>query len=170
MDPQRAALQELTSRLWDERQVVLYLLYRLTVTKRLLAADEQRFVHEALREVQEAVDLLRDGELDRGAALEELAALWQVPTDELTLPELARRSPAPFDQIFADHLAAFLALAAEIEAVSRENRLLATQGLGHLTGTLELITGREPVASATYDARGQLDTTGAVGGHLRKAL
>jgi hypothetical protein len=170
MDPERAALEELTSRLWDERQVVLYLLYRLTVSRQLLAADDRRFVRDALREVDGAVELLRDGELQRETALRRLAALWQVDHEQLSLPGLARRSPPPFDHLFQEHLTAFTALAAEIEQIAGENRLLAVDGLRHLTGTIDLLAGIERPLPSTYDATGRLDTTSAVGGHLRKAL
>jgi hypothetical protein len=101
----KLALEDLARRLGDERQVVTYLLYKLTVTLLMLAADERRFVPDALEEVERAVELLREGELRRHASLRELASLWMVDPGTLTLTELARRSPPPFHHVFADHLA-----------------------------------------------------------------
>jgi hypothetical protein len=170
MSDDRAALEEVAARLWDERRIVTFLLYRLTVSRLLLAADERRFAPEALREVDRAVEMLRDGELRRDEAVRGLAGLWQVPPDEVSLPGLAAQAPPPFDHIFTEHLAAFRGLAAEIESVSRENRALARAELDHLTDSIEQLTGAEPATPTTYDAQGQFDPRAAVGGRLREAL
>lgn len=170
MKNDRRALEELARRLGDERQVVTYLLYKLTVTHLMLSADERRFVPDALREVEEAVDLLRDGELARDEALRELASLWAVDPGELTLAELVRRSPPPFDHVFADHLAAFRDLAAEIDRTAGSNRGLARTTLAAVTGQLDQLTGAATSTPTTYDAQGQIDAAGSVGGRLREVL
>lgn len=165
------ALEELGHRLWDERQVVNHLLYRLTVTKLLLAADERRFVSDAFDEVEHAVELLREGELRREDALRELAERWRIAPAELTLDELARLSPPPFDLTFEEHRTAFQQLAAEIEEVARQNRALANSELDEVQGAINLLTGdHRPTTSATYDAQGQLDSSSRVGGVLREVL
>jgi hypothetical protein len=171
MRDDRRALDELSRRLWDERQIVVHLLFKLTVTRLLLAADERRFVPTALEEVEQAVDLLRDGELAREQALRELAGLWTTDPAELTLVELARRSPPPFDHTFADHLAAFRELAGEIERTAKENRILARSDLHLVAGQLDRLThAPAPANASTYDATGQLDAKGGVGGRLREVL
>jgi hypothetical protein len=170
MKTDRRALEELARRLGDERQIVTFLLYKLTVTNLMLAADERRFVPEALREVEEAVELLRDGELQRDEALRQLAAIWAADPAELTLAELVRRSPPPYDHIFADHLAAFRELAAEIDRTAGENRGLARSSLSVVTGQLDQLTGAATSTPATYDASGQVDASGPVGGRLREVL
>ena len=164
------ALEKLTDRLWDERRIVTYLLFKLTVTKLLLAADDRRFVPDSLQEVDRTVELLREGELRRDAALRDLADVWQVAPDELSLVVLARRAPAPYDGLFAEHLEAFRELASEIEAVARENRSLARSELDHLGVTIEALTGTDRSTVATYDASGRLDPSSAVGGRLREVL
>lgn len=171
MDDDVVTLEELSHRLWDERRIVTYLLFKLTVTRLLLAADERRFLPDALREVDRTVELLREGEEQRETALRELAARWRVSPASLPLDELARLAPPPYDHTFADHHAAFRELAEEIEEVARTNRMLARSGLDDVTGTLELLTGTDRGATATtYDAQGQLGAAPAVGGHLREVL
>lgn len=170
MDRDQAALEELAARLWDERRIVTWLLYKLTVSGLLLAADERRFVPDALREVDETVALLRDGEHHRERAVQQLATHWRVDPRELTLGELSRRAPAPFDEIFADHLAAFGELASEVDAVAETNRTLARSELAELTGTLSLLTGTEQASPATYDATGALAGGAPVGARLREVL
>lgn len=167
----RPLLEELASRLWDERQVVTYLLFKLTVTKLLLAADERRFVGDALREVDRTVELLRDGEARRDEAVRDLAEHWRVAPETLTLVEVARRAAAPLDHTFREHHDAFRSLAAEIEQVSRDNRALARTQVDEVTTAIDLLTGRES-APTTYDASGQLDSAAApaAGPRLREVL
>lgn len=162
-------LEQLARRLWDERQVVTVLLYKLTVTRLLLAADERRFVPDAVREVDHAVHLLRVGEDARDEAVRELAGRWRIDPEDLTLERLAATAPAPFDHLFADHLTAFRTLAAEIEGAARENRALARSDLGAVSEQLDLLTGARSTPT-TYDAHGQLGASGPVGARLREVL
>ena len=166
----RRALDELSRRLWDERQVVNHLLFKLTVTRLLLAADERRFVPESLEEVERAVEALRQGEYARDAALRELASLWAYDPIELTLGELARRSPPPFDHTFAEHAVAFRDLAGEIEQVARENRVLANGDLQVVAGQLDQLSGPQVPVASTYDASGQIDASAGVGARLREVF
>ncbi|MFP4634403.1 MAG: flagellar export chaperone FlgN [Nitriliruptoraceae bacterium] len=170
MDRDHAHLAELGHRLWDEREVVTHLLYRLTVSKLLLAADERRFVADAFDEVEQAVARLRENELARDRAVRDLAERWQVDPQQLTLAELARRSPPPFDHTFSEHRDAFQRLAAEIEDLAGQNRALAANELDAVRGTIDLLTGEDRSTTATYDAHGQLDTAERVGSVLREVL
>lgn len=165
-----AALEQLAGRLWDERRIVTYLLFKLTVTRLLLAADERRFVPDALREVERTVELLRTSEQQRDEAVRELAGRWRIAPAELTLEELARRAPAPFDHTFLDHLDAFQQLAAEVEDVAENNRALARTEFAHITETIVQLTGGTTAPATTYDASGQLGNAAPVGGRLREAL
>lgn len=164
------ALEELSRRVWDERRVVTYLLYKLTVAKLLLASDDRRFVSDALDEVDRAVSVLRNGEAARDEALRDLAEVWQVHPYDLSLPEVVRRSPPPFDHTFGEHLRAFRSLAEEIDDVARQNHALAVSGYEHIAASIEIMTGPSTTAPATYDASGRLDPAGGVGRRLREAL
>ncbi|MCC5949517.1 MAG: hypothetical protein JJT89_13790 [Nitriliruptoraceae bacterium] len=168
---EHTALEALAARLWDERRIVTYLLYRLTVTKLLLAADERRFVPSALEEVDQAVTYLRDGEDDRDLALRDLAAVWQVDPVELGLADIAERAPEPFATMFQDHLNSFRDLAAEIDVVATANRALANERVADITETISHMSGMADLHTpTTYDASGRVDTTGPVGGRLREVL
>ncbi|MFA9430945.1 flagellar export chaperone FlgN [Egicoccus sp. AB-alg2] len=166
----RRALEALSRRLWEERQVVSHLLFKLTVTRLLLAADERRFVPQALQEVETAVEALRQGEHERDEALRTLAALWTTDPEALSLVELARRSPPPYDHVFGDHATAFRELAGEIEQVARENRVLAAGDLQVVAGQLDQISGPRVPLATTYDASGQLDASSGVGARLREVF
>ncbi len=146
-------LQALADTLWSERQVVEFLLFKLTTAKLLLAADERRFVALALDEVERVVMALREAELQRSLTVERVAASMGRSSDELTLSALASTAPEPWREVFREHRDAFRALAEEIEEATAANRRLATAGLGRIHETMDLLTGHSP--QATYDAFGR---------------
>lgn len=165
-----AALDELATRMWDERHLLTVLLYRLTVARLLLAADERRFTADAVHEVDRTVAQLREEEERRDTALRDLAEAWEVDPATLSLPEVARRAPTPYDHTFDEHLSAFRSMTDEIEQLARTNRTLAQAAMLDLSATLDQLTGADPAPATTYDATGQLDPAGPVGGRLREAL
>lgn len=149
-----AGVENLADTLWAERHVVEFLLFKLTTAKLLLAADERRFVAQALGEVERVVDALREAELRRAMALEAFAEQRGVPVDDVTLSWLASNAPAPWREVFADHHQAFAALAEEIEETSSDNRQLAGAGLNIVQDTIGMLTGPQPT-TGTYDASGR---------------
>lgn len=155
-------LQALADTLWSERQVVEFLLYKLTSAKLLLAADERRFVAMALDEVERVVAALREAELQRAMAVQTVAHGWGVAIDDLTLGRLAATAPVPWREVFTEHREAFGTLAREIEEAADANRRLATTGIGRIHETMDLLTGQGP--QGTYDAygRNQPGVTGPV--------
>ncbi|MFP4312221.1 MAG: flagellar export chaperone FlgN [Nitriliruptoraceae bacterium] len=168
---EKRALEELSHKVWEERRIVTYLLFKLTVAKLLLASDERRFVADALAEVDKTVEMLRSWEDRRDEALRDLADVWRVDPATLSLPELARRSPPPFDYTFSEHLQAFQQLAEEIDEVTEQNRTLAGTSYAEVTQTIEMMTGPPPeTTTTTYDAYGQLGASELVGRRLREAL
>lgn len=146
-----AELEVLADTLWSERHLVELLLYRLTLAKLVLAADDRRFVALAVSEVETAVERLRDAELERESAIAELAGRWETDPESLTLAEIAERSPEPMASVLADHRDGFRRLADEIEATAAENRRLASAGLQSVRDALDVLTRDR---SGTYTASG----------------
>lgn len=153
---ERQLLDQLGRHLWEERHVVTYLLFKLTVTKLMLAADDARFLPDVLDEVDQTVAELRGYEAARDESLRALASAWGLQPEELTLAALAKRSPDPYGQMFADHAGAFAELANGIEEVGRHNRALAREQLVDVASALEQITGTPPPDTPTYDASGSV--------------
>lgn len=162
-------LQRLAETLWEERHVVGELLYRLTCARLLLAADQQRFVATAVDEVDAVTDRLREIELHREGVVHEVADALGVRTEELTLSALAESSSEPWGRIFTDHRRTFLSLAAEIEEATAANRELATQALGRVRQSIDMLSGAGPT-SATYDAAGRTAPSVVVPLHLDRSL
>lgn len=150
-----ALLDRLAQRLWDERRDVTALLYKLTVTRLLLAADERRFVAGSLREVERAVELLRVGEQARETALRDLADAWRLDPDALTLDALVRLVPEPYAHTFSEHLATFRSLAAEIEGAATSYPALARSDIAFVSEQLDELTGvaEPPRAPTTLTTR-----------------
>lgn len=144
-------LEVLADTLWAERHLVELLLYRLTLAKLVLAADERRFVALTIGEVEEAVQRLRDAELRREVAIADLADAWEEPVATLTLAAVAERAPQPWSKVFDDHREGFRALTEEIEATSAENRRLASAGLQSVQHALDVLTTDR---TGTYTAAG----------------
>ena len=121
-------LSTLSQTLWRQRALVEVLLYRLEVQQLVLAAGKNRWIDMSARDVDGAIGDLRSEELMRAAAVAAVAPLLKVP-ETASLSELADAAGEPWDQILRDHQAAFLALIASVEAVSRDNRELLNHGL-----------------------------------------
>ena len=147
-------LQRLAETLWEERQVVEQLLYRLTCAKLLLSADEQRFVARAIDEVEDEVRRLREVELLRAGVVQGVAELAGGADRDVSLETLARDTPGPWPRVFGDLRSDFLRLAEEIEATTAANRALATQALTRVRSSIDALSGADST-SATYTAEGR---------------
>lgn len=153
--PSRERLEALADTLWAERHLVEFLLYKLTVAKLLLVADERRFVSAALSEVEQVVGRLREAEQRRTDALSAVAVEWRRPPAEVTLAVLAEETEEPMRGVFADHRKGFFELSAEIEETAAENRRLASGSLNAIQQALEALTGAP--AGPTYTASGRTE-------------
>jgi histone H3/H4 len=134
-------LEHLADALWSERRVVEYLLYKLLSARFVLAADERRFVAHALEEVQRSVEALKAAEIRRGAAVQELAQVWHVSGEDLTLTEIAQRAPEPMRTVFRDHQGTFREMIREIEQVTAANRRIASDALSEVREAIDALAG-----------------------------
>lgn len=158
--PSRERLEALADTLWAERHVVEFLLYKLTVAKLLLVADERRFVSAALSEVEQVVARLRDAEERRQAALAAVAAEWRRPAADVTLSVLAEQTDEPMRGVFEDHRKGFLELSLEIEETAAENRRLASGSLNSIQEALDALTGTGSGPTYTSSGRTQAPRVG----------
>lgn len=135
---------ELSMRLWHERELLEMLLFKLDVQQLLLAAGDGRWMHFATREIEQVLDRLRTTGIARVVDAAAVAEQWGLP-EGATLRELVAHAPAgAWHDVFDDHLRALTQLAAEIGQLRDGNSqqlravLRATQetiaGLGADTG------------------------------------
>lgn len=153
MDPKTSLLKSVQDRLWTERHLLDFLLFKLTAAKLILAADDRRFMSPALAEVEHVIEKLRLAEIERSISVSKLAEEWGVSADALTLAELAERAEEPYGTIFTDHRTALLKVGAEIEEVALENRRLASSSLTDIQENIDLLMGKP--AEATYNDKGR---------------
>ena len=74
-------------------------------------------------------------QLARYEVLTKVAATVGVPVPTVTLAYLADSAPEDLCGVFADRRDEFMVLANEIEAITTDNRRLATVGLDGIAGT-----------------------------------
>ncbi|HHC08780.1 MAG TPA: flagellar protein FlgN [Actinobacteria bacterium] len=147
-------LGRLADVLWYERRLMEFLLFKLVAANLMLEADEQRFIGPALAEVERVIAEIRSTEEERAELIAELAELEGTDPAAITLAHLALEAPEELRSVFEDHRARFLELTGEIEAVTRENRRLATLGLGGIRATFGMLEG-PTTAPTRYDAAGR---------------
>ncbi len=142
-------LKALSDVLWRERELLEQLLFKLEVEQLLLVSGRTTRLPLATREVEEVLEQIRAAELGRTIEVEEAAGILGLPSG-VSLLELAKASPAPWDGILLEHRENFVRLTAEISDVSRSNRdLLASSH----RATQETLMGlRDSVQ--TYDPSG----------------
>lgn len=148
----RRQLVELADTLSAERRLLEQLLFKLVSARLVLAADEARFVPQAMNEVDAVISRIRAGEKHRGAAVDGLADAMGEPRGKITLGFLASWAPEPYRTMFEDHREQFQRLTTEIEQATLDNRRLASLALGNVAESLGVLLGQNPME--VYDARG----------------
>jgi hypothetical protein len=152
-------MEKLAGLLNRERMLLELLLFKLVSLRQLLVAGQVRFLPWAAEEVDRATTKVREIELRRTLAVDELSEALGAASEPITLRLLAESSPEPWRTIFAEHHKALFDLAADLEEAAGAARRLAASGGASVTATLDRLTGapdegaRTPVgAGAGYGA------------------
>jgi hypothetical protein len=120
-------LQEVSTTLWQERNLLELLLFKLEEEQLLLAAGRTRWLARATREVEVVLERIREAEIMRSIEVDHVApSLLLAPGP--SLQQLAAHAPPPWDTMFADHRQAFLELTDEITSLAHANRELVARG------------------------------------------
>lgn len=121
-------MEKLSLVLWRERELLETLQYRLEVEQLVMSNGQTRWLANAAREVEEAVDQLREMELLRAVAADEAAAAAGLAPNP-SLADLVEAAEEPWRSILAEHREAFAATSDEIERIAATNRVLIANGL-----------------------------------------
>jgi hypothetical protein len=120
-------LQEVSTTLWQERNLLELLLFKLEEEQLLLAAGRTRWLARATREVEVVLERIREAEIMRSIEVDHVApSLLLAPGP--SLQQLAESAPPPWDTMFNDHRQAFLELTEEITSLAHANRELVARG------------------------------------------
>lgn len=150
-------LDELSNILWKERQLLELLLFKLEEEQLILAAGASRWLAHATNEVEVVLEELRTWEVLRATTVQSLSRRLGFGDTLPRLTELAERTPPPWDRIFRDHRAAFLSLAAEVNAVAAANKNLLTRAHQATHDTLAWLMDADP---ELYSGQGGVSTGG----------
>lgn len=133
-------LNNVSTILWRERQLLELLLFKLEEEQLLLAAGRTRWLARAANEVESVLEEISAAELARSVEVDAVAADLGLGSNP-SLGDLVDAAPAPWSGIFADHRDAFLAMTQEILAVAGSNRELLNRGQRVVRDALNFVEG-----------------------------
>ena len=129
------SMEDLSSVLWRERELLETLLFKLEVEQLVLATGRTRWLAPAAREIEEVLDAVRETELLRSLAADAVALeLGLNPNPSLL--DIADACDEPWRSIWLDHRETFTAVSAEITEMAANNRELLTSGYQAAKATL----------------------------------
>jgi transposase len=114
--------QDLSALLWQERELLELLVFKLEEEQLLLTSGKTRWLHHATREVEQVLERLRETGLARAVHASGVAGAWGID-DSATLRELVAAAPdGPWQELLSAHLQAMTALVAQIAALRDTNQ------------------------------------------------
>ncbi|MBS42947.1 MAG: flagellar biosynthesis protein FlgN [Nocardioides sp.] len=150
-------MEKLGQVLWQERELLDTLHYRLEVEQLVLASGRSHHLMRAARDVDAVLTTLRETEVLRAVAADAAAEeLGLAPSPSLR--ELAEASPEPWRTILDEHRQAFSRVTEQISAMADTNRELLTQG--YRSAREALASLGEP-ATESYRPDGRVVTAAA---------
>jgi hypothetical protein len=143
------SMEDLSSVLWRERELLETLLFKLEVEQLVLATGRTRWLAAAAREIEEVLDAIRETELLRSLEADAVAEELGLEANP-SLQQIADLSDEPWKSIWLDHRSTFTSVSAEITSMAENNRELLTSGYQAAQATLRSLTD----TPATYSADG----------------
>lgn len=128
-------MEKLSQILWRERELLETLLFKLEEEQLVLAAGRTRWLARAAREVENVLETIRETEILRAVAADEVAAAHGLGHNP-SLRALAGSVDEPWQSLLLDHHEAFTSLTHEITALADANRDLITTGYRSARETL----------------------------------
>jgi len=162
-DLDQTLLNEVSTMLWRERQLLELLLFKLEEEQLVLAASKPRWLHHATREVEMVLDQLKRAELLRSIKVDEVAAMFGLEPSP-TLQHLADVADEPWRTIFSNHRQAFILATEEIRHLADGNRELLARGQKATRDALAWLTSQSGDPAA-YTSAGAM-AHAAPGPHL----
>lgn len=108
------ALQEVSEALWEERQLVEQLLFKLEEERTLIEAGAKRWVAWCTDEVNEVLERIDLAEATRAQVWAEVAEQFGLPADA-SIKQMISHAAFPWDTILNEHRTALRLAAREIE-------------------------------------------------------
>jgi hypothetical protein len=144
-------MEDLSSVLWRERELLELLLFKVEVEQLVLAGGRTRWLPIAAKEIETVLEQIREIELFRAVEVDAVAEELGLEPNP-SLRDIADRSSEPWRAIWLDHRDAFMTVAAQITEMSESNRALLTAGYQAAQATLLSMTE----GPGTYAADGSV--------------
>ena len=139
MDPQK-----LSALLWNERELLEFLAFKLDEQHLLLTTGRSRWIKFATTEIDQATQRLRAAGLARDLAVSTLAEAWGL-ADAPSLRQIIAGAPAgPWAEIFSSHLEALTALTDEIQKLRDANEVLLREAVQSTEAAIAARESAEP--------------------------
>lgn len=154
-------MEKLSQILWRERELLDTLLFKLEEEQMVLASGRTRWLVRAAREVENVLETIRETEILRSVAADEVAASIGLGHNP-SLHALAEAVDEPWHSILLDHHEAFTTTTHEVIALADANRELITTGYRSARETLMSLGeatqgyGADGAAVAVTDSRRRL--------------
>jgi FlgN protein. len=148
---------ELSMQLWQERELLELLIFKLEEQRLLLESGGMRWVHFASREIEQVLGRLRESGLGRDVEVAAVARDWSAP-EGATLAQLIEAAPTDaWREVFTDHRTALTGLMAEVGQLKNSNEV-------HLRAAGRAL---EETLAGLHASTGEYTTQG---GHAREDL
>ena len=148
------SMEDLSSVLWRERELLETLAYKLEVEQLVLAAGRTHWLAAAAREVELVLENIRDLEVLRAVEVDAVAEELGLDPNP-SLREIAEACDESWRSIWLDHREAFTTVAAQITRLSESNRDLLTAGYQAAQATLLSLAA----SSGTYGSDGSVTSS-----------
>lgn len=148
--------QLLNSVLWNQRQLLELLVFKLEVEQLLLASGKTKSLNHSTAEIERLISQLAEVELARSVESNAVALLLGLEGDA-PLSALAAQAPEPWGELLGAHRTELLQLATEIDALTAGSRELLTASRRAVEESMASFAN-DP---ATYDASGETQASEA---------
>lgn len=142
-------LNELSTALWRERELLEMLLFKLEEEELVLASGRTRWLGRATREVESVLDQIRGVELGRAIEADDAAREVGIP-EGASLLEIARAATSPWNDLLRGHHVALTDITSQIDAIAHSNQEVLQQSV---RATQEALMGISATVK-TYDPKG----------------
>lgn len=133
-------MENLSLILWRERELLETLLFKLEEEQLVLASGRDRWLPRAAKEVEVVLDALRETEVLRAVAADEVATSLGLSHNP-SLSALADAVQEPWRTILLEHRDAFVQVTREVGELASANRALLTAGYRAAQETLLALGG-----------------------------
>lgn len=148
-------MENLSLILWRERELLETLLFKLEEEQLVLSSGRTRWLNRAAREVESVIVTIRETEVLRAVAADEVAAALGIAPNP-SLLTLIETVDEPWRTILEDHRQTFLQVTTELTELAEANRDLVTNGLRTARETLLALD--DTAAGYTHDGEAVVPT------------